>query len=85
MGCSCHPSPALITDASVHWVTCTGTPADECRTTMASTPMAEMVCTVSRSDSPFLTDEDDTEKFIVSADSRRAAASNESRVRVESS
>ena len=43
---------------------------------MASTPMASMVSTVSRSDSPFLTDEVDTEKVMVSADSRLAAVSN---------
>ena len=48
-------------------------------------PMASMVSAVSRSDSPFFTDEVDTEKFIVSADSRLAAVSKLSRVRVESS
>ena len=47
--------------------------------------MASIVCTVSRSDSPFFTDELVTAKFIVSADSRLAACSNDSRVRVESS
>ena len=52
---------------------------------MASTPMASMVSTVSRSDSPLFTDDDDTEKFRVSAESRLAACSNDSRVRVESS
>ena len=52
---------------------------------MASTPIASMVCTVSRSDSPFFTDDVPTLKVIVSADSRLAAVSNESRVRVESS
>ena len=52
---------------------------------MASTPMASMVATVSRSDSPFFTDEVPTLKFMVSADSRLAAVSNDSRVRVESS
>ena len=56
-----------------------------CRTTIASTPMASMVSTVSRSDSPFLTDDVLTLKFIVSAESRLAAVSNDSRVRVESS
>ena len=63
----------------------TGTPAEPCRTTMASTPMASMVSTVSRSDSPFLVDEVATLKVMVSADSRFAAVSNERRVRVESS
>ena len=85
VGCSCQPSPALITEQSTQEATCQGTPADEWRTTRASTPMASMVCTVSRRDSPLLTDEVDTEKFMVSADSRLAAASNDSRVRVDSS
>ena len=85
VGCSCQPSPALITEQSTHEATCQGTPADEWRTTMASTPMASMVCTVSRSDSPFFTDDVDTEKFMVSADRPLAAASNDSRVRVDSS
>ena len=52
---------------------------------MASTPMAAIVITVSRTDSPLFTDDEDTEKFMVSAFSRLAAVSNESRVRVESS
>ena len=63
----------------------TGTPAEPWRTTMASTPMASMVCTVSRSDSPFFTDDVPTLKVMVSAESRLAAVSNDSRVRVESS
>ena len=37
--------------------TCQGTPAAAWRTTKASTPMASMVSTVSRSDSPLLSDE----------------------------
>ena len=52
---------------------------------MASTPIASMVSMVSRSDSPFLTDEVLTEKFMVSAERRLAAVSKLSRVRVESS
>ena len=52
---------------------------------MASTPMASMVWTVSRSDSPFFTDDEPREKFMVSADSRLAAVSKDRRVRVESS
>ena len=47
--------------------------------------MAVIVSTVSRTDSPFLTEDDDTEKFMVSADSRLAAVSKDRRVRVESS
>ena len=52
---------------------------------MASMPMASMVSTVSRSDSPLLTDEVLTEKFMVSAERRLAAVSKERRVRVLSS
>jgi hypothetical protein len=44
-----------------------------------------MVRTVSRRDSPFFTDEVPTLKFIVSADSRLAADSNDRRVLVDSS
>ncbi len=52
---------------------------------MASTPMASIVSTVSRSDSPFFTDEEPTLKVIVSAERRLAACSKLRRVRVESS
>ncbi len=52
---------------------------------MASTPMAQIVSTVSRRLSPLLTLDDATENVIVSADSRLAAVSKDSRVRVESS
>ncbi len=48
-------------------------------------PMASMVSTVSRRDSPLLTDELEAENVMTSADSRRAAVSKLSRVRVESS
>ena len=48
-------------------------------------PMASIVSIVSRTDSPLFTDDDDTAKHIVSADSRLAAVSKLSRVRVESS
>ena len=51
----------------------------------ASTPIASMVSTVSRSDSPLFTDDVDTEKLSVSADRRLAACSKLRRVRVESS
>ena len=48
-------------------------------------PIAAIVSTVSRTDSPLFTEEDPTEKFTVSAESCLAAASNDSRVRVLSS
>ena len=55
------------------------------RMTSASTPIAATVSTVSRSDSPFDTDEPLALMLITSADSHLPAISNEERVRVESS
>ena len=52
---------------------------------MASTPMAQIVSTVSRRLSPLLALDVPTENVIVSADKRLAAVSNDSLVRVESS
>jgi hypothetical protein len=75
----------LTTEASTHLATCQGAPDDEWRTTMQSTPIAWIVSTVSRSDSPFFTEDVPTLKFMVSAERRLAAVSNERRVRVESS
>src|ERR1022692_4016525 len=45
--------------------------------------MASMLFTVSISVSPLLTDDDDAEKLITSADNLFCASSNERRVRVE--
>ena len=42
--------------ASSQRATCTGTPAQAWRTTKASTPMASIVSTVSRRDSPLLSE-----------------------------
>ncbi len=53
--------------------------------TNASTPIAAIVSIVSRRLSPLLTLDDDTAKFMMSADRRFAAVSKLSRVRVESS
>jgi hypothetical protein len=53
--------------------------------TSASTPMAATVSTVSRSDSPFDTDEPLALMLMTSADSHLPASSKEDRVRVESS
>ena len=82
MGCSWQPSPALITLASIQVATRCGAPAAGWRTTIASMPIASMVCTVSRRLSPFFTDDDDTENVITSHERRLAAVSNERRVRV---
>ena len=51
----------------------------------ASIPIASMVSTVSRSDSPFLSDDEPAAKERTSAERRLAAVSNDTRVRVESS
>ena len=85
VGCWCHPSPALITAADVQRATCQGTPDERCRTTTASMPIASSVSTVSRRLSPLFTLEEEAENVMVSAESRLAAVSNDSRVRVESS
>ncbi len=74
-----------MTVASTQRVICQGTPADLWRTTRPSTPIAQMVSTVSRTDSPLFTDEAAMEKLTVSADRRLAAVSKLTRVRVESS
>src|SRR5699024_9043571 len=81
------PSPALITADEDHlkFASCSAAPEAQCRITMASPPMASSVWTVSLRDSPFDTEDVLTAKFKTSADSRLAAASNEVRVRVESS
>ncbi len=83
MGCSCWPSPALTTEARTQPATRCGAPAEACRTTIASTPIASIVSTVSRRDSPFESEDVEAVKVMVSADRRFAAVSKESRVRVE--
>ena len=65
--------------------TCAGTPAQACRTTKASTPIASIVSTVSRRDSPLLSELDEPVNVMTSAESLLAAVSKDSRVRVESS
>ena len=75
-----HPGP------STQRATWRAAPDDGWRTTTASTPMASTVSTVSRSDSPFLTDEVATEK----RQRRRPTGAwprsrSDSRVRVDSS
>jgi hypothetical protein len=46
--------------------------------------MANILLTVSISVSPFLSEDDEAEKFRISADKRFSASSNDSLVRVES-
>ena len=53
VGCSCIPSPALITGMSSRSATNSGAPDELCRITIPSGRMASSVRTVSISDSPF--------------------------------
>ena len=87
MGCSCQPSPALTTDrVDPVGDTCQGAPAERvAHDDGVDAHRPRWSATVSRSDSPFFTDDVPTLKVIVSAERRLAAVSNESRVRVESS
>ena len=71
--------------AVVHRSICHGTPLDLWRMTKASTPIAATVSIVSRRLSPLLTLDEPAVNVITSAESRLAAVSNDSRVRVESS
>ena len=83
VGCSCEPSPALTTPAVSSRASIPGTPTWRWRTTTKSGNIEAMLRAVSRSVSPFACDERSTEKLTMSADSRCAAISNETRVRVE--
>ncbi len=87
VGCSWVPSPALTTAASIHpeLASRCGAPLAPCRMTTPSAPIACRVIAVSLRLSPLDTLEPLAEKLMTSADSRLAAASNEIRVRVESS
>jgi hypothetical protein len=85
VGCSCAPSPALITGHPTFCDSSATAPAEEWRTTRTSGRMALSVIAVSTSVSPFLTLELATDMFITSAPSRLPASSNEAWVRVEDS
>jgi hypothetical protein len=92
VGCSWVPSPALTIEV---WVPVfsrsrSTQPASRCaapeagwRTTTQSAPTADSVSAVSRSDSPFPTDEPEALTLTVSALIHLPATSNETRVRVE--
>ena len=79
------PSPALTTLAVVQPATSCAAPTYGVRMTIRSGRYADIVWTVSLSDSPLSTDEPDAAKLITSADSDFAASSNELRVRVDAS
>ena len=85
VGCSCAPSPALITEQPTFWLSSCTAPAAACRTTSTSGRIALSVDAVSISVSPLLTDEVRTDMFMTSAPSRLPAISNEPWVRVEGS
>ena len=87
LGCSCVPSPALITAPDIHFESAKRCAAPDApwRMITASAPMACKVCAVSFRDSPLLILDPLAEKLITSADKRFAAASKEMRVLVESS
>ena len=82
VGCSCMPSPALMTRAPHRRATRCPAPADACRRTSMSGAIASRLRTVSASVSPFETLEPAEAMFTVSALSRFSAISNEVRVRV---
>src|ERR1700739_1441052 len=82
-GCSCVPSPALITGISKCRATKSAAPEAAWRITRQSGFMAFSVCTLSSSDSPFFRLDASACKFMVSAPSRDAAAPKLMRVRVE--
>src|SRR6185295_6395890 len=82
VGCSCHPSPALMTEDFTPRARVSAAPADGCRKTMISACIASILRAVSSKVSPLTTLLDDGEKLITSALSRFAASSNEVRVLV---
>ncbi len=82
VGCSCAPSPALTTIASVCSERNLGTPVPLCRTTTTSIFIDSMFLSVSSKVSPFWTLELELEKFTMSAESLFSASSKLVRVRV---
>src|SRR6185437_5729434 len=82
VGCSCHPSPALMTDDLTPFASVSAAPAEEWRSTMMSACIASIFRAVSRSVSPFTTLLEEGEKLITSALRRLAASSKDVRVLV---
>src|ERR1017187_10897258 len=83
VGCACAPSPAFTTAHGRCRARRCGAPERWWRMTIASGAIAMRFLPVSRSVSPFATDEPVAESAIDSAERRRSAISNEKRVRVE--
>src|SRR5688572_22230697 len=84
-GCSCEPSPALITEQPTARAQRAAAPEDEWRMTTEQGPIAAMFCTLSSKVSPFETDVPRVVQLSTSAPRDLAAISNDERVRVESS
>src|SRR5207248_2560304 len=82
VGCSCAPSPALITLAFSRLARNCGAPAEPWRSTRISACNASRLRAVSLSVSPLVRLESLAEILITSALRRNAASSNEVRVRV---
>src|SRR3954451_8039752 len=85
VGCSCLPSPALITLERMRCPRNCAAPEAPCRITTMSIRIASRFLAVSTRVSPLLTDEPAAATFTVSAESRFSANSNEIRVRVDAS
>jgi hypothetical protein len=85
VGCSCAPSPALMTLALSTRARKCGAPDALWRMTMKSALSASRLRAVSLSVSPFLNDEASAVKLMMSADSRCSASSKLMRVRVDGS
>ena len=85
VGCSCAPSPALMTEPSTFRASNSTAPEAWWRTTRMSGCIAFSVTAVSISVSPLRVDIEDTDMFITSAPSRLPAISNDDCVRVEAS
>src|SRR5690349_9410935 len=85
VGCSCLPSPALMTLERMRRARNSAAPDEGCRITTMSMRIASRFRAVSTSVSPFCTELPLAATFTVSADRRFSANSNEIRVRVDAS
>jgi len=83
VGCSCIPSPALMTEQETFCASKAGAPELPWRTTSKSGFMALSVAAVSSSVSPFFTEEEATCIEMTSAPRRLPASSKDFSVRVE--
>src|SRR5688572_4078926 len=85
VGCSCLPSPALMTLDRMRWPRNCAAPDAPWRITTMSIRMASRFFAVSTRVSPLLTEDPTVATLTVSAESRFSANSKEMRVRVEAS